>query len=202
MKKLLITCFEPFGGDDVNTSYESVMRLPDTIGNFHLKKLCLPVVFGACMDPVRETLLTGLPDDVILTGQAGGRKAVTPEMYAHNLRYGRIPDNAGQAPLDEPVADGPDALRSTADVRAIAKAIGDAGVPAEVSYSAGAYVCNDLYYQVLSYIGAVSGHEKSSPLPVCFIHVPSVSDGLSIEEMSSALAAAVLALDVQTDQSA
>ncbi|MBQ6550663.1 MAG: pyroglutamyl-peptidase I [Lachnospiraceae bacterium] len=190
MKKLLITCFEPFGGDDTNASLEAVTRLPDTINDWKLTRLTVPVVFGECAVPVLTAIDSLRPDAVLLTGQAAGRKVVTPERYAHNLRFGRIPDNAGNAPMDVPVADGPDALVSTINVRRLAAAIRESGVPAEVSLSAGAYVCNDLYYQVL-----LAANGKSRPLPVCFIHVPSLSDGYSFEELSIALQAAVLALD-------
>ena len=189
MKKLLITYFEPFGGEAVNASMESVRLIPDTLGSWSLVRCRVPVVFGECAAPVLELLEKDCFDAVIMTGQAAGRKAVTPEFFAHNLRFARIPDNAGQTPLDEPVSDGPLALRTTADVRKMAGAIQDAGIPSQVSYSAGAYVCNDLYYQILCH-----NQKKSSPLPVCFIHVPSASDGFSYEKLSEALKAAILSL--------
>lgn len=195
MKTLLITCFEPFGGDDVNASYEAVQGLPAEIGGWKLEKLQLPVVFGTCAAPVLNALERIRPAAVLLTGQAGGRKAVTPEMFAHNLRFARIPDNEGNSPMDEPIDDGPLALRSTMDVRMLSDAIKKAGLPAEVSYSAGAYVCNDLYYQILRYAEKqADSADPSRPLPVCFIHVPSVSDGLPVRSLSDALTAAVLAL--------
>lgn len=188
MKKLLITCFEPFGGEAVNASMEAVKRLPDTVGSWTLNKCQVPVVFGSCAAPVMEELEKEAYDAVLLLGQAAGRKAVTPEMFAHNLRFARIPDNAGQTPVDEPISsDGPLALRSTINVRKAAQAIQNAGIPAQVSYSAGAYVCNDLYYQVL-------WHEKDKALPVCFIHVPSSADGFSYDNLSEAIRAAILSL--------
>ena len=190
MKKLLITCFEPFGGETVNASMEAVKRLPETVGSWILTKHQVPVVFSECAVPVIAALEKETYDAVLLIGQAAGRKAVTPEMFAHNLRYARIPDNAGQTPMDEPVSsDGPLALRSTTDVRKIAQAIQDAGIPAQVSYSAGAYVCNDLYYQIL-------WHEKDKTLPVCFIHVPSSADGFTYEDLSEAVKAAILSLPI------
>ena len=189
MKKLLITCFEPFGGEAVNASLEAVNRLPEIIGDWTLTKCQVPVVFGKCALPVFEALENETYNAVLLIGQAAGRKAVTPEMFAHNLRFARIPDNAGQTPIDEPIAEGPLALAAAVDVRNIASAILSAGIPAEVSYSAGAYVCNDLYYQVL-------WHEKSRTLPVCFIHVPSTADGFTYEDLSKAIRTAVLSLPV------
>ena len=126
---------------------------------------------------------------IILLFQAGGRAAITFERVAINCMSARIPDNAGQTPQDEAIADGSLALHSTADVRKLAQAIQDAGIPAQVSYSAGAYVCNDLYYQVLDYF-----QKADRPLPVCFIHVPSLSDGFTYAELSKALSAAILSL--------
>ena len=189
MKKMLISYFEPFGGESINASMEAVLRLPDTVGDWSLTKCRVPVVFGACAVPVLHAIEKETYDAVLLIGQASGRKAVTPEMFAHNLRFARIPDNAGQTPADEPIADGPTALCAAADVRKIAQAIQDTGIPAQVSYSAGAYVCNDLYYQILHY-----NQEKDARLAVCFIHVPSAADGFTYEELSAAVKAAILSL--------
>ena len=150
MTKLLITGFEPFGGEEINPSWETVSRLPDEIGGYTLTKLRVPVVFGEAAQVVLAAAEELMPDAILCVGQAGGRGSITPELVAINLRYAKIPDNKGQQPKDEPVTkEGTQAYFSTLPVRQMAEAIAAAGVAAQVSYSAGAYVCNDLFYTLL-----------------------------------------------------
>ena len=166
MKKLLITGFEPFGGEEINTAWEAVSLLPDVIGDYQLTKRLIPVVFGKSAKQVIATANTLSPDAILCIGQAGGRTAVTPELVGINLRHATIPDNDGNQPKDEPIErDGENAYFSTLPVRNIATAIQATGIPSKVSYSAGAYVCNDLLYSLLSYY-------KNTPTRVGFIHVP------------------------------
>ena len=166
MKKLLITGFEPFGGETTNPSWEAVLRLPDVIGEYELIKLCVPVIFGEAARIVIAEAESISADAVIAVGQAGGRAAITPELVGINLRHAEIPDNKGNQPKDEPInANGEKAYFSTLPVRRMAEAISDSGIAANVSYSAGAYVCNDLLYTLLS-------HFEGSKTRACFIHVP------------------------------
>ena len=166
MRKLLITGFEPFGGERINPSWEAVCRLPFEIGGYELTKLRLPVVFGKAAEETIKMAGDICPDAIICVGQAGGRAAITPELVGINLRHASIPDNSGYQPKDEPIIDGGEtAYFSTLPVRKMAEAINAAGVPSRVSYSAGAYVCNDLLYTLLS-------HYKNSSTSVCFIHIP------------------------------
>ena len=166
MKKLLITGFEPFGGETINPSWEAVFRLPEEINGYKLTKLRIPVVFGEAAEQVIAAADSLCPDAILCIGQAGGRGAVTPELVGINLRNGRIPDNKGNQPTDEPImADGETAYFSTLPVRKMAEAISAAGIPSHVSYSAGAYVCNDLLYTLLAYY-------KNSDTKVAFIHIP------------------------------
>lgn len=170
MKKLLITGFEPFGGEKINPSWQAVLRLPDQIGEYTLTKLCIPVVFGKAAEKVIEAARGLRPDAILCIGQAGGRKSVTPELVGLNLRHASIPDNDGNQPLDEPViSGGENALFSTLPARKIAKAMGEGGILSQVSYSAGAYVCNDVLYSLLSYF-------KGTQTAVGFIHVPYCSE--------------------------
>ncbi len=184
---LLLTCFEPFGGRDVNMSAEAVAALPGEASGWELHKLRLPVAFGEAAE-IAAAEAKRLGVSVILSvGEAGGRKALTPELVALNLRYARIPDNRGRAPLDEPaVPGGENALFSTLPARSMAAAVTAAGLPGEVSYSAGAYVCNDLFYGLLH---AFRGTEKRCG----FLHVP--AEGFSPEALARGLAAAVGAID-------
>lgn len=166
MKKLLITGFEPFGGEEINPSWEAVSRLPDQIGEYALTKLRIPVVFGEAAECVLQAAKALHPDVILCIGQAGGRNAITPELVAINLRYAKIPDNAGYQPKDEPILEGGAcAYFSTLPMRKIAEAINASGISSQMSYSAGAYVCNDLLYTLLAYFDGM-------PTRVGFLHIP------------------------------
>ena len=194
MKRCLITGFEPFGGETVNPSWDAVNALPDTVGQFRLTKLRLPVVFGKAAELTVAKAEEVCPDVILCIGQAGGRDAVTPELVGINLRYASIPDNDGNQPKDEPVSpDGESGLFSTLPVRNLADAISAAGIPSRVSYSAGAYVCNDLLYTLLSRC-------KNTETKVGFIHVPYTAaqnkqPALESEQIVKALTVALEALD-------
>lgn len=190
MKKMLITGFEPFGGETVNPSWEAVSRLPDTVGDYHLTKLLLPVVFGRAAKQALCAAEELEPDVILCIGQAGGRAAITPELVGINLRYGSIPDNEGSQPKDAPVCpNGAVAYFATVPVRKMAGAIAASGIPSHVSYSAGAYVCNDLLYTLLA-------HYEGSGTKVGFIHIPYVKEqgkepSLTLEEILRGLTAAI-----------
>lgn len=194
MKKLLITGFDPFGGESINPAWEAVRLLPDVIRDFELVKLEIPTVFGAAAQVVIDKAEEIHPDAIISVGQAGGRAAVTPEMVGINLRYASIPDNMGALPCDIPIAEGgPAAYFSTLPVRAMAKAICDAGLPGAVSYSAGSFVCNDVIYSLLH-------HFDRTTVRAGFIHVPFLPEqtkdkpSLPLEQTAAALRAAIGAI--------
>ena len=170
MKKLLITGFEPFGGEKINPSWEAVKLLPEIIGEFKLIKEEIPVVFEKAAETVLAKADEIQPDAIICVGQAGGRTGVTPEMVAINLRFASIPDNEGNQPKDEPcIEDGENAYFATLPVRKMVAAVSEAAIPCSVSYSAGTYVCNDLIYHVLH-------HYKGKDVKGCFIHVPFIPE--------------------------
>ncbi len=192
MKQLLITGFEPFGGEPVNPSWEAVQLLPEVIGDFHLRKLRLPVVYGDAARTALAAVEKIRPDAVLCIGQAGSRAAVTPEYVAINLRHARIADNAGNHPQDEPVVlGGPAAYFTTVPVRRMVEAVEKTGVPCACSYTAGTFVCNDLIYSLLHAL-------RDTEIPAGFIHVPFLpeqgSPSLTLEQMVAALTAAVSAL--------
>ena len=188
MKKLLITGFEPFGGETINPSWEAVSRLPAKIGGYSLTKLLIPVVFGEGAKKVIRVANEMCPDVILCIGQAGGRNAVTPELVGINLRHASIPDNGGNQPKDEPiVAGGACAHFSTLPVRKIAASITAAGVPSRVSYSAGAYVCNEVLYTLLA-------NFHNSNTKVGFIHIPYCTE--QQKEPSMALNTIIKALTV------
>ena len=166
MKKLLITGFDPFGGENINPSWEAVKELPDHIGDWQLTKMEIPTVFGAAADQ-GIAAAEGLQLNAILCiGQAGGRAAVTPEVVAINLQEARIPDNLGSQPMNIPVVKGgPAAYFATVPVREMVHAIQTANIPAALSYSAGTFVCNDVLYRLLH-------HFDGTATQAGFIHVP------------------------------
>ncbi len=192
MKKLLITGFDPFGGEHINPAWEAVRRLPEQIGNFMLCKLEIPTVFGAAAQAVTEQAAQLQPDVILCIGQAGGRAAVTPERIAVNIRDARIPDNAGNRPQGAFCNPrGPAAYFSTLPVEAMAKAIQDIKLPGTVSNSAGTFVCNDTLYTLLHRYSGTS-------IQVGFIHVPYLPEqgqpSLPLADTVRALEAAILAI--------
>ena len=193
MKKMLITGFEPFGGEIINPSWVAVSCLPDEINGYSLTKRLLPVVFGDAAEQLKSLADDLCPDVILCIGQAGGRSAITPELVAINLRHATIPDNNGREPKDEPViVGGPCAYFSTLPVRDIVEKINSHGISSQVSYSAGAYVCNDVLYSLLA-------HCENSKIKVGFIHIPySTEQGkepsMSIDDVVKALVIAIEAL--------
>ena len=193
MKKLLITGFDPFGGQTVNPSWLEVERLPDRIGDFAIYKKMIPTVFGTAAEAVLEEAEKVQPDVILCVGQAGGRDAVTPERIAVNIRDARIADNAGNQPKGEFVAkDGPAAYFATVPVEKMAEGIRQAGIPATVSNSAGAFVCNDVMYTLLH-------HYAGTAVKAGFVHVPyspeQGSPAMELERITSALRLAIEACD-------
>ena len=166
MKRLLITGFDPFGGERINPSWEAVKDLPDRIGDLQITKVEIPTVFGLAAEKVLAAASELAPDVVLCIGQAGGRGAVTPEVIGINLREARIPDNSGNQPVNTPVIPGgPAAYFATVPVREMIKAIRSEDIPAALSYSAGAFVCNDVLYTLLHRFHGTGTR-------VGFIHVP------------------------------
>lgn len=170
--KLLLTAFDPFGGDKVNPALEAVKLVADRIGGIDVVKQEVPTVFHKSINTVVAAMEREKPDVVLCIGQAGGRFEVTPERVAINVDDGRIRDNEGNQPVDVPVyADGASAYFTTLPIKAMVQAIRDKGLPASVSNTAGTYVCNHLMYGVLYHI------EKSFPgMRGGFIHVPFIPE--------------------------
>lgn len=190
-KRLLITGFDPFGGQHINPSWAAVSALPDQVGDYELCKLPIPTIFGLAGSTVLEKAGEFRPDVILCIGQAGGRDAVTPERIAVNIRDARIPDNKGIQPQGECVLpDGPAAYFSTVPVEAMVRAIRDAGIPAAVSNTAGTFVCNDVLYTLLH-------HFAGTETRVGFLHVPWLPEqgapSLPLERTVAALTAAIIA---------
>lgn len=166
--KVLLTGFEPFGGDEVNESWEAVRAVPSRIGSdLDVRTARLPVAFDAGLQECRRLVDHHAPDVVVLVGLAAGAEAIRLERVAINVIDARIADNRGASPVDEPVVPGgPAAYFSTLPLKAVAGALRDAGLPALVSNSAGTYVCNASFY-------AVQHHLADRPeVRSGFVHVP------------------------------
>lgn len=152
MAVILLTGFDPFDGAERNPSADAVADVASGYdGEHRLVTATLPVSFERSAGCLRELIVEHAPAAIIATGLAGGRAEIAVERIGVNLMDARIPDNDGAQPVDEPcVPDGPAALFSTLPVKRIATALTDAGIPAQVSLSAGSYVCNHVLYTALS----------------------------------------------------
>ena len=188
-QRLLITGFDPFGGETINPSWEAVKRLPDTLGGFTLRKLQIPTQFHKGAKAVLEAAEHWQPQVILCVGQAGSRSAVTPERIGVNLRDAGICDNAGFQPQQEQICpEGADGIFSTVPVKEMAEAIRGAGYPGAVSNTAGTFVCNEVLYTLLH-------HYAGTSVKVGFIHVPWLpeqgSPSMPLEDIIAALEAAI-----------
>ena len=166
--KILLTGFEPFGEEKRNPSWEVLKLLPDAIGEAKLVKHCIPVEYQKCGRVLEEIFEKEKPDAVICLGQAGGRTKITPEFVAVNAMDAAGADNAGIKYAGERiVTGGPAAYETTLPVRQMVEKMQEAGIPAGLSYTAGAYVCNNLMYRLLHMLD-----EKGLKIPAGFIHIP------------------------------
>ncbi|ASE10991.1 pyroglutamyl-peptidase I [Kocuria rhizophila] len=199
---ILVTGFEPFGGETENASGAAVQRLakmnaPDGV---QLATAILPVTWSGAAPALLRAVEEHRPDAIVAVGEAGGRAVVTPERWARNLGHGRIPDNNGVVRDAAPLARGPERLESRLDPFALTHAIRNAGVPAEVSDDAGAFLCNAIFWTAL----------HGTDLPAAFLHVPAArsrgtahigaetdpehahaDSALGLDDITQALAAAV-----------
>ena len=146
--KVLVTGFEPFGGEKVNPALEAIKGLPAEIHGAEVRWLEVPTVFHKSAQVLEEEMNRYQPDFVLCIGQAGGRSSLTPERVAINQDDARIPDNEGNQPIDLPIrSDGASAYFSSLPIKAMVQAIKKEGLPASVSNTAGTFVCNHLMYQ-------------------------------------------------------
>ena len=166
--KVLVTGFDPFGGEKLNPALEAIKSLPSEIRGAEVRWLEVPTVFYKSAKILEEEIRIYQPDIVLCIGQAGGRKGLTPERVAINQDDARIQDNEGNQPIDLPIRpDGASAYFSSLPIKAMVQAIKEEGLPASVSNTAGTFVCNHLMYQVLYLV------EKEFPtIKAGFMHIP------------------------------
>ena len=190
--KSIGTGFDPFGGEKINPSIECVKALPEIEG-VELIRLELPTVFKESAKRLNEVINEVKPDAVLSVGQAGGRPGITMERIAINVDDARIPDNISQQPIDETIqTKGAAAYFSTLPIKRIVKAIREAGIPVEVSNSAGTFVCNHIMYQAL-----FAATKADKPFKAGFMHIPFIPEqttdkpSLPLEESTKALQIAI-----------
>lgn len=166
--KILVTGFDPFGGEKLNPAFEAVKLIPSVIDGAEVVKQEIPTVFAKCGAALKDAIDKHKPNAVLCVGQAGGRSSISVEKVAINLAEARIPDNDKQQPKGLPLAaDGETAYFSSLPVKAIVKAIRMHGIPSNISYTAGTFVCNAIMYELLYMIAREYKGMRGG-----FIHVP------------------------------
>ena len=195
--KLLLTAFDPFGGEPINPALEAVKLVSDTVGSVQVVKLEVPTVFGKSIDKVAKAIETEKPDAVLCIGQAGGRFDLTPERVAINLDDARIKDN--DQPIDVPIfEDGAPAYFATLPIKAMVQSIRTAGLPASVSNTAGTFVCNHLMYGVLYTLAKNYPEVRGG-----FMHVPFIpsqvvnrpaAPSMNLQDIARGIEAAIAAI--------
>ncbi|NLL69673.1 MAG: pyroglutamyl-peptidase I [Epulopiscium sp.] len=194
--KIVVTAFEPFGGEVINPANEALQLLEEEVQGVKIVKLVVPTVFGKAINTIEAILEKEKPNVVICIGQAGGRADITVERIAINIDDAKMADNEGNMPVDKPIIkDGPAAYFSTLPIKKIVEKIKDHGIPASVSNSAGTFVCNHLMYGLLDTIDK----QKLNTIGG-FIHVPYIpqqtlekinTPSMSLEDITRAIRCAI-----------
>lgn len=202
--KILITGFDPFGGEKTNPAIESVKRIDENIEGAEIHKLEIPTVFHKSADKIEEKIKEIQPDVILSIGQAGGRYDLTVERVAINQDDARIPDNEENQPIDVKIReDGKNAYFATIPIKAMVEEIKKENIPASVSNTAGTFVCNHVMYQDL-YLAEKYGNIKAG-----FIHVPFLPEqvldkkdtaSMSLDDIVKGLNAAVRAIVKYADK--
>jgi pyroglutamyl-peptidase len=186
-RPVLVTGFEPFGGDAVNPSADVALALHGrAIEGRPVVGVVLPCVFGAALDTLHAALDAHRPGLVLALGLAPSRRALSIERVAINVDDARIPDNAGQQPIDRPVVPGAAAARfTTLPVKAMIAALRRAGHEAELSNSAGTFVCNHVFYGLQHALRRRRGVRSG------FMHLPCLPEQAGPGEPGRPLAALI-----------
>ena len=188
--RILLTGFEPFAGASVNPSWEAVRALRDTPpAGIELHVRCLPCAYGGTDAALAGALDETAPDWTLLVGQAGGRASISLERFALNLDDTATADNAGIVHVDHTIVEGgPLAYASTLPLKAMAAALRADGLPAELSSTAGHFLCNRAFY-LLMHTLRDTPHRRGG-----FVHVPHLPQQTTTDRPSLALAEQVRAL--------
>lgn len=197
--KILVSGFDPFGGESINPSIDAVKRLPDSINGVEIIKLEIPTVIGKSIDKLTQAVETYFPDVVLCVGQAGGRSDISVERIAINIDDCRIKDNEGNQPIDESiVVNGPDAYFLTLPIKAIVSDLQSQGIQASVSNTAGTFICNHVAYGM-----AHLAKTKYPYMRTGFIHIPFIPEqvlnksnmpSMPLDQIIKALETAILTI--------
>jgi pyroglutamyl-peptidase len=171
MLKVLLTGFEPFNNARLNPSEQLVIRIKsDSVPGAQIITAVLPVVYGEAASHLIALVQEHNPDVVISFGQAEGRIAITPERFAVNLNDANLADNKGHIRIDQAIHQGtPTAYESTLPVKELVAAIKAEGIPATLSLTAGAFVCNHIFYELQNAL-------KDTQIQSGFVHVPLMTE--------------------------
>lgn len=190
--KILVTGFDPFGGESINPAFEAIKLIPDNIEGAEVFKVEIPTVFKESCEKLDQSIAEIKPDIVLCVGQAGGRFDITVERVAINIDDARIKDNKGNQPIDEIIYnDGKTAYLSNLPIKAMVKNITDNNIPCSVSNTAGTFVCNHLMYGLMYLID-----KKYPDIKGGFVHVPFINEQvmdkrnmpyMSVEHIAKAL---------------
>lgn len=192
-RTILVTGFEPFGGETVNASWEAARKVDGwRHGEYAAVARLMPCAYDASVKELVRAIETLHPQALLMTGQAARRGLVTVERFAHNLDNAAAPDNVGELRRSLRISRAaPEWLETNATVRRIMIAIKEAGIPARGSNNAGGFVCNHLYFCALQYLS-----DKKSPIPAVFLHLPATPEqtppGASGRRLTAAKAADAL----------
>jgi len=202
--KVMVTGFDPFGGESINPAYEAVKLLPDEIAGASVVKLEVPTVFQKSINALDQAMEQEQPDLVLCVGQAGGRFDLTIERVAINVDDARIADNEGNQPIDEPIfEDGQPAYFSNLPIKAMVQNVRTKNLTASVSNTAGTFVCNHLMYGLLHMID-----RKYAGVRGGFVHVPYIVEqvvekrnmpSMSVENIAKGLEAMIEAAVLNTE---
>ena len=204
-RKILVTGFDPFGGEPVNPAFEVLRFLKGkTLAGHIVATQEIPTVRHKSIEVLKSAIKREDPALVVSIGQAGGRLDITPERVAINVDDFRIPDNEGNRPTGEPiVGNGPAAYFTRLPVKAMVRAMAEAGIPASLSNTAGTFVCNHIFYGLMHMLETEGGIRRGG-----FIHIPYMTSqaarlgkqpSMSVETIASGLEIAILTA-IETDE--
>ncbi len=177
MDKILVTAFEPFGDETTNPTMRLLEHIPETLYDARVIKSTLPVVYNHAFDKLLPLIETHEPQLIIMLGLAKGRTHVNLERIAINVNDSSMPDNLGTVLHEVPVVKGgADGYFTNVDLKAILKRAQEQTLPLHVSNTAGAYVCNNLYYHVLHHLKTFNASTKA-----LFMHVPMLSEDAALK---------------------
>ena len=196
-RTILVTAFDPFGGETLNPAREIAAQLPAEVNDARIITLDVPTAFSSVAGVLQEGIGKHRPDAIVCLGQAGGRHAISVERVAINIADAPIPDNEGTVLSDAPInPSGPAAYFATLPVKAMVQAIRASGIPADLSHTAGTFVCNYLMYTALDIL---AGTETLAG----FIHVPYIpaqakEPSLPLDDLVRGVTAALEVLTVDS----